>query len=125
MRACVRLADWACRVVLCRADRTQLMELRDEFELTEQHIKALQSVGQMIGEVLRRLDADRYIVKASSGPRYVVGVRAKVPAEALVTGARVTLDMTTLTVMRILPYVPRRLVRSIEPAQATHACGRA
>lgn len=40
--------------------------------------KRLQSVGQMIGEVLKQLDEDRFIVKASSGPRYVVGVRKKV-----------------------------------------------
>ena len=38
----------------------------------------LQSVGQLIGEVLKQLDEDRFIVKASSGPRWVVGVRTKV-----------------------------------------------
>ena len=43
------------------------------------------------------------IVKASSGPRYVVGVRTKVDKEKLVSGTRVTLDMTTLTIMRALP----------------------
>ena len=48
-----------------------------------------------------RSDAD--IVKASSGPRYVVGVRAAVPRAKLVQGVRVSLDMTTLTIMRVLP----------------------
>lgn len=43
------------------------------------------------------------IVKASSGPRYVVGCRNKVPREKLKQGVRVALDMTTLTIMRILP----------------------
>jgi len=43
------------------------------------------------------------IVKASSGPRYVVGCRNKVNKLKLIAGARVTLDMTTLTIMRILP----------------------
>ena len=47
--------------------------------------------------------ADADIVKASSGPRYVVGVRATVPRHKLVQGVRVALDMTTLTIMRILP----------------------
>jgi hypothetical protein len=95
-------------------------------------------VGQLIGEVLKQLDEDRFIVKVSSGPRYVVGVRKKVrtgeapealgasttarakgsqsppshsrtPTTAqldkakLVSGTRVTLDMTTLTIMRQLP----------------------
>lgn len=43
------------------------------------------------------------IVKASSGPRYVVGCRNKVDKEKLVAGTRVALDMTTLTIMRALP----------------------
>lgn len=43
------------------------------------------------------------IVKASNGPRYLVGVRPKLDREKLVIGARVTLDMTTLTIMKILP----------------------
>ena len=32
---------------------------KKEFDKTEDDLKALQSVGQIIGEVLRRLDADR------------------------------------------------------------------
>ena len=58
---------------------------------------------QIIGEVLRQLDEERYIVKASSGPRYVVGCRNKVDKDALKPTTRVSLDMTTLTIMRILP----------------------
>lgn len=42
-------------------------------------------------------------MKASSGPRYVVGCRTKVDKARLVNGTRVSLDMTTLTIMRILP----------------------
>ena len=42
-------------------------------------------------------------MKASSGPRYVVGVRVKLDKAKLTTGTRVTLDITTLTIMRILP----------------------
>ena len=43
------------------------------------------------------------IVKASSGPRYVVGCRGKVDKAKLTAGTRVALDMTTLTIMRYLP----------------------
>lgn len=43
------------------------------------------------------------IVKASSGPRYVVGCRTKLNKDELKPGTRVTLDMTTHTIMRILP----------------------
>lgn len=53
--------------------------------------------------LLLKLCLATVIVKASSGPRYVVGVRTKVDKEKLVSGTRVTLDMTTLTIMRALP----------------------
>ena len=43
------------------------------------------------------------IVKASSGPRYVVSYRPTLPVAKLKAGTRVSLDMTTLTIMRILP----------------------
>lgn len=43
------------------------------------------------------------IVKASSGPRYVVSYRPTLPVAKLKMGTRVSLDMTTLTIMRILP----------------------
>ena len=49
------------------------------------------------------------IVKASSGPRYVVGCRTKVDKEKLIQGTRVALDMTTLTIMRALPREVRVL----------------
>ena len=73
------------------------------YQKTEDDLSALQSVGQIIGDVLKMLDDDRFIVKASSGPRYVVGCRARLNKGKLKPGTRVALDMTTLTIMRILP----------------------
>ena len=43
------------------------------------------------------------IIKSSSGPRNVVGVKAKIDRSKLTVGARVALDQTTLTIMRVLP----------------------
>ncbi|GAA5941815.1 proteasome regulatory particle base subunit RPT4 [Sporobolomyces koalae] len=83
--------------------RLSLRGLEKDFDKSEDDIKALQSVGQIVGEVLKQLDDERFIVKASSGPRYVVGCRNAVPKEKLKNGVRVSLDMTTLTIMRILP----------------------
>ena len=106
--------------------RLDIKGLKEEFDTTEDNIKALQSVGQIIGEVLKQLDEERcefgdilhfweslinrllivsiiVIVKASSGPRYVVGCRSKVDKAKLKQGTRVALDMTTLTIMRMLP----------------------
>merc|ERR1712224_1126844 len=86
-----------------REMREKTRQLKKDYDKTEDDLKALQSVGQIIGEVLRQLDEERFIVKASSGPRYVVGCRNKIDKAKLVQGTRVALDMTTLTVMRALP----------------------
>uniref|UniRef100_A0A7S1FFB3 AAA+ ATPase domain-containing protein n=1 Tax=Noctiluca scintillans TaxID=2966 RepID=A0A7S1FFB3_NOCSC len=85
--------------------RLKVKEHAHEFDKTESDLKALQSVGQIIGEVLRMLDANKqtFIVKASSGPRYVVTCKAKIDQASLKPNTRVALDMTTLTVMRKLP----------------------
>ena len=80
-----------------------MSQLKKKYNKTEDDLKALQSVGQMIGEVLTQLDEDRFIVKASHGPRSVVGCRRKLDKSKLKTGTRVTLDMTTYTIMRALP----------------------
>ncbi|CAN1255877.1 26S proteasome regulatory subunit 10B homolog A [Linum perenne] len=86
-----------------RGVKENLRSSKKEFAKTEDDLKSLQSVGQIIGEVLRPLDNERMIVKASSGPRYVVGCRSKVDKDKLTAGTRVVLDMTTLTIMRALP----------------------
>jgi 26S proteasome regulatory subunit T4 len=56
-----------------------------------------------MAELMDIIYAVSVIVKASSGPRYVVGCRSKVDKEKLTSGTRVVLDMTTLTIMRALP----------------------
>jgi len=98
-----KLLEHREREARVRSLREGVSKSRDEFDKTEDDLKALQSVGQIVGEVLRQLDEDRLIVKASSGPRYVVGCRTKLDKAKLTPGTRVSLDMTTLTIMRALP----------------------
>ena len=68
----------------------------------------------------RAFPPPQVIVKASSGPRYVVGCRTKLDKAKLTQGTRVALDMTTLTIMRALPREARaRRVRAQREAFAT------
>lgn len=46
-----------------------------QYDKSENDLKALQSVGQIVGEVLKQLTEEKFIVKATNGPRYVVGCR--------------------------------------------------
>jgi 26S proteasome regulatory subunit T4 len=83
--------------------RQEERDLIGEYNRTDEDLKAIQSVGQLIGDVLKQMDDERFIVKASSGPRYVVGCRLKLDKSKLKPGTRVALDMTTLTIMRPMP----------------------
>uniref|UniRef100_A0A0M3HV01 AAA domain-containing protein n=1 Tax=Ascaris lumbricoides TaxID=6252 RepID=A0A0M3HV01_ASCLU len=83
--------------------RKKEQEMQKEHDKSENDIKSLQSVGQIVGEVLKQLTEEKFIVKATNGPRYVVGCRRSINKEALKQGTRVALDMTTLTIMRQLP----------------------
>ncbi|KGB80075.3 26S protease regulatory subunit 10B [Cryptococcus deuterogattii R265] len=104
--------------------RLNIRTLGNDYDKTEDDIKALQSVGQIIGEVLKQLDDERFIVKASSGPRYVVSYRPTLPGHKLKPTTRVSLDMTTLTIMRILPREVDPMVYNMsleDPGSATFA----
>jgi len=83
--------------------RLDLKKKQEEEQKGQDDIAALQSNGQLVAEVLKQLDEERFIVKAASGPRYCVGIRVKVDKASLKPGSRVSLDMNTLTIMRKLP----------------------
>ncbi|KAH9983937.1 26S proteasome regulatory complex ATPase RPT4 [Russula vinacea] len=79
--------------------RFSIKDLQKDYRKTEEDIKAVQSVGQIIGEVMKQLDDERY-------------------------GTRVSLDMTTLTIMRILPREVDPMVYKMsleDPGDATFA----
>ncbi|GMH48887.1 hypothetical protein TrRE_jg12028 [Triparma retinervis] len=104
------LTDYRKKVLQHREMETKVKSLRldvrdlvKQYDKTEDDLSALQSVGNIIGEVLKSLGNDKFIVKSSSGPRYVVGVRSRLDQSLLKQGTRVALDMTTLTIMRLLP----------------------
>jgi len=104
--------------------REQLKEFTKLYEKSENDLKALQSVGQIVGEVLKQLTEDKFIVKATNGPRYVVGCRRQIDKSKLKAGTRVALDMTTLTIMRYLPREVDPLVYNMsteDPGDITYA----
>nr|CAD7440427.1 unnamed protein product [Timema bartmani]CAD7452264.1 unnamed protein product [Timema tahoe] len=104
--------------------REQLKELTKQYDKSENDLKALQSVGQIVGEVLKQLTEEKFIVKATNGPRYVVGCRRQLDKVKLKSGTRVALDMTTLTIMRYLPREVDPLVYNMsheDPGDVTYS----
>ncbi|KAH8235480.1 hypothetical protein KR032_001273, partial [Drosophila birchii] len=125
--------------------REEIKELTKLYDKSENDLKALQSVGQIVGEVLKQLTEDKceipasrgverlcfirfpclaVIVKATNGPRYVVGCRRQLDKAKLKSGTRVALDMTTLTIMRYLPREVDPLVYNMsheDPGDVTYS----
>lgn len=55
-RKLIESRDWEAKL---KALRLEIKGLQRDFDVSEENIKALQSVGQIIGEVLKQLDEER------------------------------------------------------------------
>ena len=113
-----------------KAVQTHLLKLRDEkknlqneFQKSEDRMKALLSIGHLIGEVLRQVDDEKYIVKGSSGARYLVGAKKSIDSERLKVGARVALDLNTLTIVKVLPREVDSRVYSMQQMESDKPVG--
>ena len=60
--------------------------------------------GQYIAEILKAFPDDKYIVKTVGGSRFLVHCKKAIDKSRLKVGTLAALDVTTLTVMRILPH---------------------
>lgn len=85
-----------------KEEREVLKQVNKEFNKSERDLKAMQTIGQNIGEILQEITTEKYIVKTSHGPRYVVGCAKDIDRSKLKLGTRVSLDVVTLTIMKIL-----------------------
>lgn len=55
-KSLLELREWEAKL---RTLRLGIKDLQREFDISEENIKVLQSVGQIIGEVLKQLDEER------------------------------------------------------------------
>lgn len=81
-------------------------------------------IARHIHKNIRISFTNAVIVKATNGPRYVVGCRRQLDKTKLKSGTRVALDMTTLTIMRYLPREVDPLVYNMsheDPGEVTYS----
>lgn len=57
--ACIKLKQKKCYVSLSFLVREQLKDLTKQYDKSENDLKALQSVGQIVGEVLKQLTEEK------------------------------------------------------------------
>lgn len=68
-KSLLELREWEAKL---KSLRMGIKDLQREFDISEENIKALQSVGQIIGEVLKQLDEER--CKSVQNPSPISGV---------------------------------------------------
>ena len=77
-----------------------------KLELMEEKFKkdliSSQDIGQLVGEIIKKINPNRYILKALTGTRYIVSVQNAVDKKNIKQNTRVALDSSTLTIMKIL-----------------------
>ena len=62
-RSLLDLREWEAKL---KSLRLGIKDLQRDFDISEENIKALQSVGQIIGEVLKQLDEERCTILSIS-----------------------------------------------------------
>lgn len=63
--------EWEAKL---KALRLEIKGLQHDFDVSEDNIKALQSVGQIIGEVLKQLDEERCELHRGLGGGYITDI---------------------------------------------------
>lgn len=100
--------------------RVKVEDTRKETTKHEDFLKNISTSGETIGEILKYdSEKDRckpvltvVMVKSSNGQRYLVGYRLKLDKSKLGVGTRVTLDIMTMTIMRVVWESPDPRKRS-------------
>lgn len=97
-----------------KSERIISRQTNKQYTKSENDVKALQTVGQNIGEVLKMINEEKFIVKTTHGPRYVVGCAKEIDRTLLKPGTRVSLDVTTLTITLVMPREVDPMISGME-----------
>merc|ERR1712000_575984 len=64
-----------------RKGRETIAKLKEDSEASEEKTRSLLTIGQLVSEVLKKVDDEKYIVKGGSGARCLVNCRRNVPRD--------------------------------------------
>ncbi|CBH15353.1 Tbgamb.27571 protease regulatory ATPase subunit,putative [Trypanosoma brucei gambiense DAL972] len=102
--------DVIAKTIRRNESRARVREVAKAMEASERELmrvvdqlSALMSIGHFVGEILHKVDEERFIVQSVSGARHLVGYKKSIKPEKLKIGTRVALEITTLTIVRVLP----------------------
>ena len=68
----------------------------------DKNLNSSQDVGQLVGEVIKKIGQNHFILKAPTGTRYIVSAQNSIDKHMIKQNTRVSLDSSTLTIMKLL-----------------------
>lgn len=83
--------------------KKEIEETKKKIEQNEQFTKNFQDYAMNVGEILKQLSDELFIVKIHQGSHYVVTCQENIDKTKLTQGTRVALDGSTNIIMKILP----------------------
>mmetsp|Transcript_41979 Transcript_41979/g.65595 ORF Transcript_41979/g.65595 Transcript_41979/m.65595 type:complete len:384 (+) Transcript_41979:3721-4872(+) len=90
--------------------KEEISEVSNRKKILEKNYRRMQDVGYLLGEVVNKISADKTIIKAPTGTKYVVSAKNNVDQKKLEKSCRVALDPSTLTIMAVIENTTDPLV---------------
>ena len=85
-----------------------------ELKNMRQELDKMRQTPLITGEVIDALTDDRYVVKSSTGPQFVVGASSRIQKKELSAGARVALNQRSFSIIEIMPQSKDPFVKGME-----------
>ncbi len=94
--------------------RMKAEQLQKERDLLQKQLSQIKAPPLLVGTLVEKLDDQRAIVRASSGPSFVVSIEPSIDPRELIPGTRVGLHQRTLSIVDVLPFSKDPMVMAME-----------
>lgn len=102
-----------------KAIRAKEKEITQTLEDSNELLLSLHAYGEQLATVIQVIDADNILIRLLSGPRYLVNRRSGINPRYIKSGTRVSVSLSTYSIMHILPPQMDESIYSMSDAGTT------
>ena len=104
-----------------KAIRAKEKEITQTLEDSNELLLSLHAYGEQLATVIQVIDPDNILIRLLSGPRYLVNRRSGINPQHIKSGTRVSVSLSTYSIMHILPPQMDESIYSMSDAGASPA----
>ncbi|CAC27027.1 26S proteasome AAA-ATPase subunit [Guillardia theta] len=106
----------------------QINQLSEQKKNIESKSKNINQIGFLVGDLIKKIGKNRFIVKAPTGTNYIVSCENRINCDILNNNDRVALDPSTLTIMKVIknkvdPIIEEMMKSSNKKVELYHVGG--